>query len=279
MSIKLVRAEEYSIQELTDAYNQTRVDYMVPMRMDTSKLAEYVQVYDIDLNESLVAQENENIVGLGMLGLRPNRAWITRLGMVANRRGSGIGKTLLKGLLANSDSLNIPQVCLEVIKGNKPAHALFLKLGFQDVRELVILRRPAQEAPKPQTRAYPMDITNIIHHLNERAVSLAWTNQPETLHQIRGMAGFQLQSQGEVHAWMVFHRNFSRISRLIFGTKHEDPVFLMRELLAHLHTDHPDLDTYAENIPADDPHLPAFKELGYTEVFRRVEMHRYRKTN
>jgi hypothetical protein len=39
MSIKLVKASEYSVEELTEAYNQTRVDYMVPMPMNKARLA------------------------------------------------------------------------------------------------------------------------------------------------------------------------------------------------------------------------------------------------
>ena len=51
------------------------------------------------------------------------------------------------------------------------------------------------------------------------------------------------------------------------------------ELLGNRHTIRllPTTDgihTHTENIAADDPHLPAFWEMGYFEVFRRVEMYR-----
>jgi len=35
-----------------------------------------------------------------------------------------------------------------------------------------------------------------------------------------------------------------------------------------------DLDTQVENIPVNDPHLPAYYDLGYVESFRRIEMYR-----
>jgi ribosomal protein S18 acetylase RimI-like enzyme len=275
MCIELIPADHYTIEQLVAAYNQTRVDYMVPMPMNAARLAEYVHVYDVSLEQSLVAKENGAIVGLGMLGLRPKRSWITRLGLVANQRGKGIGQALMEGLLQNSDSLEVPQVYLEVIKGNIPAHNLFLKLGFDNERELLILRRAPNEITSSSTKIYPMNRGDIIFHLNQRAGAQAWTNQTESLGHLKGISGFHVYTQNHGHGWLVYQRTLFNISRLMFDTEHGDPVEIMRELLAHLHHLHPNIDTYTENISTDDPRLPAFEEFGYIEAFRRVEMHRF----
>ena len=37
---ELVPAAQFSIEELTDLYNQTRLDYMVPMPMNPARMAE-----------------------------------------------------------------------------------------------------------------------------------------------------------------------------------------------------------------------------------------------
>ena len=47
MTIELIPAERFSLQELTDLYNQTRVDYLVPMPMNASRLGDYVTDFDI----------------------------------------------------------------------------------------------------------------------------------------------------------------------------------------------------------------------------------------
>jgi len=275
MPIELSSAANYTIQELVDAYNQTRVDYMVPMPMNAARLAEYIQVYDVDLTHSLVAKDQDILVGLGMLGLRPEKSWITRLGLIANQRGNGVGQALMEGLLKNSDDLCIPQVYLEVIKGNTPAHSLFLKLGFKNVRELLILRRAPKEIPKPQSKLYPMNRGDIIFHLNQRTDTHAWTNQTETLAHLKGISGFHVYTESGGHGWLVYQRTFFNLSRLMFDIDQGDPVEIMRQLLIHLHSLHPNMDTYTENIPADDPHLPAFEDFGYIEAFRRVEMYRF----
>ena len=41
-AIKLIPASEFSIEQLAAIYNQTRVDYMVPMPMNAARLADYV---------------------------------------------------------------------------------------------------------------------------------------------------------------------------------------------------------------------------------------------
>ena len=67
---KFITASQFSIEDLTEAYNQTRVDYMVPMPMNAARLAEYVDVYDVDMDKSVVAMNGTGMLGLGMLGIR-----------------------------------------------------------------------------------------------------------------------------------------------------------------------------------------------------------------
>jgi ribosomal protein S18 acetylase RimI-like enzyme len=141
-AIQLVPASYFSIDQLVAAYNQTRVDYLVPMPMNAARLAEYVRMYDVDLDRSWVAVDGDQILGLAMLGVRPDRTWITRLGVLPVKRRRGTGEALMRALLDASDQLGIGCTCLEVIKHNTPAHTLFLKLGFSETRELLILRRP-----------------------------------------------------------------------------------------------------------------------------------------
>jgi hypothetical protein len=67
----ILPASEFSLDDLTAAYNQTRTDYLIPMPMNPARMQEYIALYDIDLSESCVALTGQSIVGLGMLGLRP----------------------------------------------------------------------------------------------------------------------------------------------------------------------------------------------------------------
>ena len=99
---QLVSASDYDWDALTALYNRTRSDYLVPMQMTPDKMAEYARIYDVSLNHSFVALDDDtgDQVGVGMLGLRPGRAWITRLGVLPSQRGKGTARRIVEALIA-----------------------------------------------------------------------------------------------------------------------------------------------------------------------------------
>lgn len=131
MTIEFLSANRFTIQELTDLYNQTRVDYLIPMPMSAERLGEYVHDFDVDLNHSCVARSADGqVLGLSMLGVRNQIAWITRLGVLPSTRRTGAGSALMDCMLQNAERLGAKETHLEVIKNNEPAYKLFLKKGF-----------------------------------------------------------------------------------------------------------------------------------------------------
>jgi ribosomal protein S18 acetylase RimI-like enzyme len=275
VDIKLLPASHFSIDDLTAIYNQTRVDYMVPMPMNAARLAEYISVYDVDLEHSLVAMQGDDLRGVAMLGVREGRSWITRLGVIPTTRRNGVGEALMIGLIEQAERLNIQFDMLEVIKNNTPAHTLFHKLGFYEVGELLVLRR----SPTPP----PLPIIADARRL-ERAESLIlvgrdrgtqpWTNQSESLVNASEISGLYLTLADGSRGWLVYQRQKFTLTRFIYKTETGDPVKMAYAFLSHLHHQYPRLDTQLENIQVNDPHLPAFYEMGYVESFRRIEMWR-----
>jgi len=271
----LAPASAFSIEQLTEAYNQTRVDYLVPMPMNAARLAEYVHLYDVDLDRSVVALEDDQILGLGMLGVRPGRVWVTRLGVLPSTRRRGIGESLTRALLAQANQLRRDLTTLEVIQNNDPAYALFCKLGFREMRELLVLLRPPgplDDVPSGET--HWLDHADALALLDARAERLAWTNQTESFSNARQVAAVSITLPDGGCGWLVYQSQRFVIQRLAFKTERGDPCAVGRALLAHLYRRYPYYDTHAENVPVDDPHLPTLLEAGFVESFRRIEMHR-----
>jgi ribosomal protein S18 acetylase RimI-like enzyme len=274
-SLQLVPASSFSIHQLVDAYNQTRVDYLVPMPMNAARLAEYIHIYNVDLDHSQVAVDGDQILGLAMLGVRPGRAWITRLGVLPVKRRRGVGEALMRALLDTAHRLRISCTCLEVIKHNTPAHTLFLKLGFVETRELLILRRPpGPPAEIPAAEISWLERAEALALLETRPASPAWTNETCSLANIENILGLSLRLPDGSTGWLVFERQKFVLSHFVMLTSRGNSVALGRALLAHLYQRYPDLDTHAENIPVDDAHLPAFLGTRFVESFRRIEMTR-----
>lgn len=275
-TVHLVPASQFTVDQLTEIYNQTRVDYMVPMPMNAARLQEYITMYDIDLQHSLVAMQDDKLMGVAMLGAREDRAWLTRLGVVPDTRGSGVGEALTSGFLEQAGSLNLQFQMLEVIKNNVPAHSLFRKLGFYEVGELLVLRRsPVLPPPDPVVAdAQRLDRTEALDLVAQNRGTQPWTNQSESLSNASEVSGLRLTLVDGSEGWLVYQRQKFLLTRFAFKTQSGNPVDMARAFLSHLHYQYPRLDTQVENIQVSDPHLAAFFEMGYVESFRRIEMWR-----
>jgi ribosomal protein S18 acetylase RimI-like enzyme len=275
-SIELIPASKFTIDQLTAIYNQTRVDYLVPMPMNAARLAEYIRIYDVDLEHSLAATHAGKMLGVNMLGVREDRAWITRLGVIPTTRRMGTGYALTAGLIDQADKLGINFTMLEVIKHNEPAHQLFFKLGFYEVGELLVLRRPPNiSAPDPIVAdAQRLDRTEALDLVGRDRGTQPWTNQSESLYNAQEVSGLHLTLTDGSRGWLVYQRQKFTLTRFAYKTESGDPVTMARAFLSHLHYQYPRLDTQLENIQVNDPHLPAFYQMGYVESFRRIEMWR-----
>ncbi|MCZ2121281.1 MAG: GNAT family N-acetyltransferase [Anaerolineales bacterium] len=271
--IKLLPASDFTLAELTGIYNQTRVDYLVPMPMNAARLAEYISTYDVSLKNSLVAKQGDELRGVAMLGVRPDRAWITRLGVIPTTRRTGVGEALTVGLLEQAERLKLNFDMLEVIKNNTPAHTLFRKLGFYEVGELLVLRRSPILPPDPVVaEAERLDRAEALILVGRNRGTQPWTNQSESLLNAQEVSGLHVTLVDGSRGWLVYQRQKFTLTRFIYKTEVGDPVKVAYAFLSHLHQQYPRLDTQLENIQVNDPHLPAFYKMGYVESFRRIEM-------
>ena len=272
--VELVPASRFSFEELCAAYNQTRVDYIVPMPMNVARLREYVYNYDIDMDASAVAMAGHQILGLVMLGVRPGHTWITRLGVLPVKRRHGTGQLLMEHLVDQSRRLKVDYVLLEVIKGNAPAYCLFHKLGLREIRELLVLRRPPGP---PSWEATPytaevLDYQQALGLLNQRRSIASWLDETPSLMNAGHLAALRVELKTGERGWLVYQNTVFQLSRLVLHTEVGDPHPVALALIHALHNRHPAQDTLTENLPADDPHWPAMQEAGYLEAFRRIEM-------
>jgi ribosomal protein S18 acetylase RimI-like enzyme len=276
-AVKLIPVSQFTDEQLAAIYNQTRVDYLVPMPMNAARLGEYIKTYDVSRENSLVATAQDGeMLGVNMLGLREGRAWITRLGVLPTTRRHGVGQILMDSLLQKAADLSIGFVMLEVIKHNTPAHQLFLKLGFYEVGELLVLRRsPLTPAVEPVVAdARRLDRHDALTLVGWDRGTQPWTNQSESLVNAFEVSGLYLTLADGSRGWLVYQRQKFLLTRFAFKTEVGDPATVAYAMLSHLHNQYPRLDTQIENIQIDDPHLPAFYQMGYVEAFRRIEMWR-----
>jgi ribosomal protein S18 acetylase RimI-like enzyme len=275
-----VPTSQYSFTELADIYNRARVDYIVPMPMNAKRMEIYVRSHDIDLDASVVVfDQDEEMAGVGMLGVRGERGWITRVGVLPERRGKNLGLYLMTGLLDAARARAIRLVQLEVIKNNTPAHRLFLKLGFRITRELLVVRRAPGKLtmPSPDNRAIltPLKQAEVLDYLAQRGSGASWIEEAPSLIQAGNLQGMRAELPSGHSGWVVYQSAPLQLTNIQVHAPAPARDALTRILLYHLHSLHPMQDTKIENIPALDLRWPVFQELGYVEAFRRIEMFLY----
>jgi ribosomal protein S18 acetylase RimI-like enzyme len=273
-------ASRYSYAELADIYNQTRVDYIVPMPMNARRMEQYITSYNIDLDASVIAFDDSGLMaGIGMLGLRGSRAWITRLGVLPDRRRHHLGRFLTGALLDAAAARGARLVQLEVIKGNIPAHRLFLKLGFLETRELLVVRRPpgkpAVSDPAPGAQVTPLAAAEIVELLAARSSGASWIDETPSLLQAGSLKGLRVELRSGAAGWVIFQQTPFQLGYIVLHTPPPARDTLALALLYHLHAAYPLQDTKVENIAALDLRWPQFQQMGYVETFRRIEMFLY----
>jgi ribosomal protein S18 acetylase RimI-like enzyme len=278
--MQIITADRFTFEQLTEAYNQTRVDYLIPMPMNVARLREYAHVYDVNLSYSCVALDETNMLGLGMLGMRDGRSWITRLGVLPSGRRRGVGNTIMEALIQKSEEQGVDVVWLEVIAGNTPAQELFRKFGFIETRELIVARHP----PNPDTAVLPPSIKQITTLDHEEAIILLshrknrpnWLNETESLQNTRNLSALLVELKNGGRGWITYHASLFQLTRILVEVTAGDTVEVTEACLNVLHQRHKRQDAKTENI-FDDEQWLGYQKAGYIESFRRIEMVKHLK--
>jgi ribosomal protein S18 acetylase RimI-like enzyme len=143
--VQLRPSTELSHGELAALFTAAYEGYFVPFTVDEATLRYMVEVFDLDLGRSLVAVDDGAHVGLANLGRRGARTWLGGVGVIASRRGEGIGELLTRRLFEQAGEAGASEMVLEVIVENRAAISLYDKLGFIRTRELEVLSLGAEE--------------------------------------------------------------------------------------------------------------------------------------
>ncbi len=272
-----VPASNFTFDELAEIYNQTRIDYIVPMPMNGKRMRDYVNDYDIDMDASVITlTEADEPTGIGMVALRDERAWITRLGVSPHFRGRRVGSFLMDNLLNSARVHGAARVQLEVIVGNDPARRLFEKYGLTPTRELLVVRRPPG-SPHPTLAPPGIEVTEIAAedipvYLQNREIGASWVEETQSLLNAGGLRGIILMTHSGGEGWAIFQQTPFQLQHVVLYADIIDYDRTIFGLLYAMHALYPNRDTKVENIPTDHPTWPHFERCGYVVSFRRIEM-------
>jgi len=274
-SITMQPASQFSDEQLADAFNAGYQGYVMPVHVDAAFIRNHVQQHDIDLKASCLAMEGDAAAGIGLLGLRKDRAWIGGIGVDSAFRRHGLGKQMMGHLIEQARSHGVKQVWLEVIETNTPAHNLYLSLGFRDVRRLLVIERAAHVPDRPDMttiEGYSVREIGLDEALEAIAVGRPapnpWQRQAESLRRTSDLRGWAVAKDGNSVAWGAAVVNADAVRWLDIGGDADG----MRALVAHFHAFHPYATGRLVNLAGDDPAWPIFESAGYNLWLTQFEM-------
>jgi ribosomal protein S18 acetylase RimI-like enzyme len=136
VTLELRLAGTLGTERLAGLFTAGYEDYYTSVQIDAAALRFITRAWDLDLDASRVVLRDGEPVGLCMLGLRGDEAWIGGLGVVVGERRGGIGARLMEAVLEEAGARNVREVRLEVIVENVRAIPLYERLGFERTRGL-----------------------------------------------------------------------------------------------------------------------------------------------
>lgn len=141
-TIQILRASDCSFDELATAFNRGFEGYAIPPAMTAQAMQERVTEQDILLDSSLVLSGEDGPAGVGLMGIRGERAWCGELAVAPAYRGGGWGRLLIERLIQVARARHLKEMWLEVLTENTPAFQLYQSLGFRIERELTTYSGP-----------------------------------------------------------------------------------------------------------------------------------------
>lgn len=145
-------AATLSLEAYAAAINSSFEGYPVRITFNSAMLARRVRVEQHDLEASLVALDGDRAVGMAGLAVRGARGWVSGFGVVPAWRRRGLGRRLMSALLERARANGLRHLSLDVLAENKAAIRLYEGAGMRVARDLLVLDRPADYAPRAARR-------------------------------------------------------------------------------------------------------------------------------
>jgi len=275
MYIGLLPTINVDFGNLTKAFNLAYSDYLVPLQLSEEQLRNTHHQTDTNMQLSLAALVNGKIVGMGFLCVRQQRGWIGGMGVIPEYRRYGIGREIMNGLIGNARKIGIKTVQLEVIEGNDPAHRLYLDIGFEPTRRLLIIQAAPIASVIANADDYtvqPSDLTTVLDFYDDlHSVPNPWQREATSLRKANDLSAWIGRVENDVVGYVIGRTPERMIQIMDAAFRPEHPLAL-ETILQKLWQQQPDVPASMVNLPDDDPAWPVFEHMGFSEHLAQIEM-------
>ena len=199
---------------LCELFNEGFSDYLVTMQLSEVAFRDHVGANDIDLDCSRVVIDDRP-AAFALVARRGGAGWVGGMGTAPAYRRRGLGERALLAGVAAAAERGCRELWLEVIDENRAAIALYDKLGFEVVRDLIVWSLPAQGDSVPASR--PVEPEQAQAWIAAHRVSREpWQRADETLDRVRARGtrfrGLMVERDDKVAGAVVYREDADLIT-------------------------------------------------------------------
>lgn len=276
--MKVQTLETFSIQDITNVFNQAFADYIIPIQLTQMNLLDKIKSENIFLDYSIGISVNDQLVAFILTGIdsKDNAmlSYNAGTGVIPEFRGNHFPEKMYNYLLPLLRKNNIHHHQLEVITQNTKAIQIYEKLGYHISKQVSCFKGKVSVPNSPSPFIYRR-----IDVIDESEVHPFWNYQPtyqntfssinrnSELHQSIG-AFFK----GNCVGYIIFVTTTGRIKQ--FGVH---PDFRQKGIAHHLfyevQKENPTNDVSLLNIDNNDSETIAFlHKIGFQLTVEQFEM-------
>lgn len=263
----------FNMSELAVMVNRTYEQSFLPLQQTAGELAAYCQYNNMDLGNSLVMREGDNLVGATLLATRGKRGWLGGFGIVPEYRGRGAGKALLGRQLTAGRAIGLTSIQLEAPLESEVAVRLGESMGFITRRDVLDLLLASDTLPQHDSNASisATDAETIMDWLLQ-GLQPAWTRERINL-LIKGGEALTLTRADGSKAALMYRRRGRQGEKVQIYAMALSETGNTLDFLALLHHAAAGATKISiHNEPEGTPLHHACRELGFSEEHRYHEM-------
>lgn len=284
---KVLRLSDYNLIEFVNLVNLIFENYIIPIKWNIVDFELDVKENSLSLENSFVFFENNNPVGFVLIGIRKDVARIDAMGIIKEKRGTGLANYILEYSLEQLKWKNINKIILEVVEKDERAVRFYLKNGFKHSRYLKSLILSMEDAKDIQYDNLRYDYKQVdskkIHDLAREAMFLFkrvpnWQREPTTLllSEKRYRNELIIEKKRTV-GYLVWGNTSSKTSFIVDFSpidRNLKPKFLLSDVLKHIYRVTKAKDIQIMNVPEKDLIYDAALDIGFSVFITQIEMER-----
>ncbi len=262
---------------LINLVNRIFKDYKLPVQWTLLGFQLDARENSISFSDSFVFYENDQPVGFVLIAKRKERARIDAMGVIPEKRGTGLAHYMLDYAFEQLRWKGVRKVTLEVLEEDVRAVRFYKKYGFRESRYLITMVLPSSKKLSTQqeykiTRADP-------RWIHEKAIQAMfgfsrtpnWQREPVTLLLANGRYNMcKVEDYGYL-VWGTSEGGAFIVDCAPFKTSHTFEEVLEKSM-SYMRKEIPDADITAANLPEDDPLYKAAEKMGFITLFKQYEM-------